>query len=407
MKAEIRVPGASCKREPPKIRFAVVPTGLQFVIGLISRLRRGYGGLKAIVPAGTEFLEAPKSECGLASFICLVAALLTGLVPTLTGCGGDAGGDWVVVYTALDQIYSEPILEGFERETGIEARAVYDTEAAKTTGLVARLLAERERPRCDVFWNNEIIQTLRLKNEGLIEPYRSPGAEAVPAGYKDPEGHWTGFAARARVLVFNTEELRRDQVPNTILDLLDPRWRGRVGMGYPLFGTTATHGAVLYAGWGEERAREFFAGLAANEVQIMEGNATVCRAVADGELPLGLTDTDDVNLQRSQGRPVDWVLLDHEGRGALLIPNTLALIKGAPNAEAGRRLIDYLLTPEVETRLAGSPSAQIPLIPADETDLPPVVADLAARRFMDPDFERAAPLLPKSADMLKSIFARP
>jgi len=111
----------------------------------------------------------------------------------------------VVVYTALDQLYSEPILAAFAEQTGIDVLSVYDSEAAKTTGLVARLVAERDRPRCDVFWNNEIVRTIQLQHEGLLQPYAAPGAAHVPAAFKDPEGYWTGFAGRMRVVAFNTD----------------------------------------------------------------------------------------------------------------------------------------------------------------------------------------------------------
>ncbi|KKK77724.1 hypothetical protein LCGC14_2850720, partial [marine sediment metagenome] len=79
----------------------------------------------------------------------------------------------VVVYTCLDQVYSEPILKAFEKQTGIRVLPVYDAESAKTTGLVNRLLVRRGNPDCDVFWNNEVAQTIVLKNKDVVEPYRS------------------------------------------------------------------------------------------------------------------------------------------------------------------------------------------------------------------------------------------
>ena len=320
----------------------------------------------------------------------------------LTACGAR---NEVIIYTALDQIYSEPILRRFEERTGIEVRAVYDSEAAKTTGLVSRLFAERERPRCDVFWNNEVARTIWLRNEGLLEPYSSPNAEAIPEAYKDPQGYWTGFAARVRVLVYNTELISREELPGSLEDLTDDRWRGKLAMAYPLFGTTATHVAVLYASWGEAKARAFLQSLKDGGVQIMEGNMSVCRAVADGEFPLGLTDTDDAHLLKSQGKAIDWVLIDHGGEGALLIPNTLALIKDGPNPEQGRMLVDYLLSREVEEILAASPSAQIPLHPLAE--VPPVVEAMRNSAYFSADYARAADFLQPSADFLKTLFARP
>lgn len=339
-------------------------------------------------------------------WIVFAAAALA--VPLIAGCGdssqSNAAGE-VVVYTALDQIYSEPILKEFEAETGIQVRAVYDSEAAKTTGLVNRLIAERERPRCDVFWNNEIIRTIQLKREGILESYRSPSGATIPDAFKDSENCWAGFAARARVLVFNTEKLTLDQVPRSLEQLAEPKWASRLGMAYPLFGTTATHGAVLFAEWGEAEARAVFDKLNAGGVHILDGNMTVCRAVADGELDLGLTDTDDAHLLRSQGKPIDWILLDHRGAGALLIPNTVALMKNAPNPQAGRKLIDFLLRPEIEARLAASPSAQIPLHPGVEA--PPKVSEMAREKFLEADYAAAAEQIEPSADFLKALFSRP
>ncbi len=110
---------------------------------------------------------------------------------TLAACGGGDGGREVVVYTSHDQVLSEPILELFEERSNIEVLPVYDTEATKTTGLVNRLIAEAGRPRCDVFWNNEIVQTLRLIERGLTQPHVSPSAETIPDEFKDSRGHWS------------------------------------------------------------------------------------------------------------------------------------------------------------------------------------------------------------------------
>ncbi len=311
----------------------------------------------------------------------------------------------VVVYTALDQIYSEPILKAFERKTGIRVLAVYDSEASKTTGLVNRLIAERYRPRCDVFWNNEILQTIRLKNAGLLDPYMSPQAQDIPPQFRDSDGCWTGFAARSRVLAFNTKLLKREDVPKDTTALADPHWRGKIGMAYPLFGTTATHAAFLFSAWGKEKAESLFQSLKDNDIRILDGNGMVCRAVADGELPLGLTDTDDAHQTRAEGKPIEWILLDHEGKGALLIPNTVALMRDAPRPDAGRRLIDYLLSPEVETALAESPSAQIPLRPG--VSAPPDVAEMSRATFLQADFAPATAQIAPSADFLKGLFAKP
>ena len=310
----------------------------------------------------------------------------------------------VVVYTALDEMYSSPILEEFAQQTGIEVLPVYDTEAAKTTGIVNRLIAERDRPRADVFWNNEVVQTIVLKEKGVIEPYISPLAAAIPDEFKDPDGYWTGFAARGRVIIYNTELV--SDPPTSILDLCDRRWAGKAAIALPLFGTTATHTAALFAAWGEQRAADFFKGLLANDVAVLPGNATVRDMVARGEYAIGLTDTDDANGAVEDGYPVQWLFPDQgpDGFGTLVIPNTVALIKNAPNPEAGRMLINYLLSPVVELKLARMRAIQIPLNPhVDAPDNVPVLAEI---KRMDVRFEAAAEHMERSVAFVQKEFVR-
>ena len=175
----------------------------------------------------------------------------------LPGCWRSSGSE-VVVYTALDSEFSVPIFAQFTKQTGIAVLPKFDAESTKTVGLAEAIAAEGRRPRCDVFWNNEILHTLRLKQKGLLEAYVPPIAKNYPASDRDSQGFWHGFAARARVLVVNTKLVGEKERPASILDLADPKWRGRAGMAKPLFGTTATQAACLFAVWGDRRAKEFF-----------------------------------------------------------------------------------------------------------------------------------------------------
>lgn len=107
-------------------------------------------------------------------------------------------GPVVVIYTALDEQFSRPILDKFTEQTGIRVLAKYDTESTKSVGLTQALIAERSRPRCDVFWNNEIVNTLRLPRDGLLQDRDSSLYAEFPTEYRSKENLWCGFAARAR-----------------------------------------------------------------------------------------------------------------------------------------------------------------------------------------------------------------
>ena len=319
----------------------------------------------------------------------------------LAGCGRR---QQVVIYTSVDQPFAEPILKDFEQRSGIRVRPVYDVEAAKTTGLVNRLIAEKGRPQADVFWSSEAVRTIVLRRQGVLAVYRSPAADAIPAGFRDPDGFWTGFAARARVLLANTNLVKESDLPKSILELAEPKWRGRVALPYPLFGTTSAHVAAIFLTLGDEKAKDYFRRLKANGVQVVDGNAASRDRVAAGDVAIGFTDTDDANVAVQAGQPVRVIYPDQEGLGTLLIPNTVSLIAGAPHAEAGKKLIDYLLSAGVEERLAAMDSAQIPLRPGVKT--PAHVLPLSAIKTMQLDYDRLADKLDEAMKFAQETFAR-
>jgi len=335
-------------------------------------------------PTTTSEPSRRRSRCA-AVLACVVLSAAWGC----TGSGDDPAASTVVVYTALDQVHSEPILREFERRTGIKVLPVYDAEAAKTTGLVNRLIARRERPDCDVFWNNEVVQTERLATLGILEPYASPSATRIPERFRDPGHRWTGFAARMRVLICNTDLIPAERTPRSLAAFTDPAWRGRAAVARPFYGTTLTHMAVLHEAWGPERLSVWLAGLRENQVALCPGNGPVRDMVASGERAFGLTDTDDAYAGLQAGKPVAIYIPDAD-QGAVLIPNTVALVAGAPHPGAARRLIDYLLSADVERRLAQGAGAQVPL-GTDLADLPTPWHDLeGAKRPMEIDVSAAA-----------------
>jgi len=329
--------------------------------------------------------------------------LLAVLLMVMWGCSSFEK-DVVVIYTSLDQVFSEPVLQAFERQSGIQVKAVYDVEASKTVGLVNRLIAEQRNPVCDVFWNSEVGRTLYLKKEGLLAPYRSPSSKDIPKMFKDKDDMWAGFAARARVLIYNTRLLAPDQLPDSIFELTLPRWKGKVGLGYPVLGTIATHMAALYAVIGQQETEDYLRALKNNQVVIVDGNSVVRDIVVQGEVSIGFTDTDDVNVAVRSGKPVKLIYPDQDGIGTLLIPNTVALIKGAPHPENGKKLIDFLLSPEVERRLAFCESAQMPV--RNHVDRPPHVPVFSTIKTMDVDYEKAAEYIRTSDSFSRKLFIR-
>lgn len=293
----------------------------------------------------------------------------------------------VVVYVSVDQVFSEPILKDFERETGIKVKAVYDTEETKSTGVMNRLIAEKGNPQADVYWANEPIRAEVLKQLGIAASYISPNTRDIPDAFKDPEGYWTGFSARARVLIVNK---RVKDKPTSIMDYIDPRWKGKAVIANPLFGTTTDMIVALFDIWGNESTKKFMEEMKKNEVKISTSNGESADLVASGEFDFSLVDSDDAINRIRQGKPVEMIRPDQfkDGIGCLLLPNATILIKGAPHTENAKKLIDYLLSKETERKLALTDAAQIPLHPGVET--PPDVLKIENIKIMRIDYAKVA-----------------
>jgi len=302
-------------------------------------------------------------------------------------CQSCQHGNEVVVYTSVDQVYSEPVFRRFEEETGIRVRAVYDTEETKSTGVLNRLIAEASHPRADVFLSGDPVRPYLLIGRGMIEPYRSPAADGLPVLVRPADGTWTGFAARARVLLVNTRMVDGASMPHSLADLTSTEWRGRVAMANPLYGTTTMHVAALASLWGETRVQQFLTELRRNDVRIASSNGEVRRLVVAGEVAVGITDTDDAHEALKEGAPVSVIYPDDEPGGTLVIPTAAVIIKGGPNPTAARRLIDYLVSATVEEQMAKS-AAHMPLRPG--VPVPRGVLPVSDIKAMNVDYAAVA-----------------
>lgn len=309
--------------------------------------------------------------------------------------------DEVTVYCTVDQVFSEPVLKDFERETGIKVKAVYDTEETKSTGVMNRLIAEKDNPMCDVFWSGDPLRNGVLQSRGITEPYQSEQTRLIPTQFKEKDNHWIGFSARARVLIYNKTLISPDSLPRSVLDFTKPRFKGRFAIANPLFGTTTFHAAALFLALGDEKAKKWMNDIKANGVVVAASNGDVKKRVMNGELAFGLTDTDDAFEAKKESDAVDYIFLDQQenGIGTLIMPNALSLIKGSPQNENGEKLINYLLTRETEIKLAKS-CAQMPLIKG--TEVPENVPSLDNIQPMKIDYKTTSEKLQVIQPWLKA-----
>jgi iron(III) transport system substrate-binding protein len=360
-----------------------------------------------------EMSRRNKRRSTLPCFIRL-SRLAAVVVLALSGCKSE---NRVVLYCAQDREFAEKILEDFQKQSGLQVATRFDSEVNKSVGLYEDIRSEARLPRCDVHWNNEILATIRLQREGLLQPYDSSAAKAFPSQYRAADNTWTAFAGRARVLILNTRLLTERGIaeadwPRRLDDLKHPRWKGQLAMSKPLAGTSATQVACLFQAWGKPAAREWYLALKVNEVQLVAGNKQAAEGVGQGQYLVGITDTDDAAAELDAGRPVRIIFPDKDAapdskRGTLFIPNTLAMVKGCPNAVGAGKLIDFLLSPQIEERLTESASRQIPLNPQARPKLPPWMETPATARALPVDFGAAADLWDEAQKFIREEFLRP
>lgn len=294
-----------------------------------------------------------------------------GAAAVLASCGKRVGQvREVTLYTSVDAYVAQPVVAAYEQQSGVKVTLVTDTEATKTLGLVQRLAAERERPRCDVWWSGEALGTASLASLGLLAKFTptciTDFGGTWPAHVSDREGRWYGAATRARVTAFNTRKLAREQVVTTPAALLASDASVRIGIARPQFGTTRSHIAALVTLHGEEATRAWLLAMA-KRVRVYEGNSAVVQGLANAEIDVGWTDTDDVWAGQANGWPVDCVFDAMEegtamgGRGPIVMPCTVGVIAGAPHGEEAVALASYLLSAEAEKLMSQTESRNVPV----------------------------------------------
>ncbi len=332
---------------------------------------------------------------------CVLAGALA--CASVVGCEKDGGaaGESPLLYCSVDTEFAREVLAEYERRTGVKVRVIFDTEAAKTTGLVQRILDEEGQTGADLFWSNEIFNTILLSRRGRLAAYVSPAAADIPEAYKCAEGTWTAFGMRARVVAFDSAVTPRESLPTTWEAYAAPEWASKLAIANPLFGTTRGHAAAAFALWGEERGRAFLERVRAGGAAVLDSNSATVRAVLSGNRAICFTDTDDVIVARKQRPTLDMIYPDLGDGGTVLIPNSVAIVKGGAHRREAERLYDFLASAEVERMLARSDSANIPVRSALCEALgvtPPAGSKVA--------FDRVADALEASAQAAREILLK-
>lgn len=348
----------------------------------------------------------------------------------------------LVIYCSADTDLARPIFEAFTNQTSIRVEPVFDTEATKTTGLVNRLLQEKDRARADLFWSSEPFGAIRLARAGVLDDSTSKVAESDmqdkggwPLGLRDQRWlsddpparaagpRWYGFGSRARVIVYNTKFIKPEEAPTDYDRFTLAIFKDRIGLANPNFGTTRGHMAHLLDAWNKGPFGEIIRKIKGNGVKIFDGNGSVVKAVAQGEMHVGFTDSDDVFAGKREGWPVEMSFIKCPNpmtkkirpghpkfgqaqytakTGTLMLPNTISRVRGGPNPSAAPEFIDFMLSKDTQKRMAQTESRNLPVDPdlAKEFGgwMPPQ-DDIAAT-----DFEGAADRMDEAMKICAEVF---
>jgi len=329
----------------------------------------------------------------------LITLLLTLALIPLSACSRK-DEKHLVLYSSVDSGTIKPILDAYTQRTGVKIDLVTDTEATKTTGLVQRLLTEKDTgARADVWWSGETVGTVQLSRAGALAPYNSLAAESAARASSLPawpvrgtKGDWYGFALRPRVIVYSTKAFTQpDSAPRSFQSLVSAK--KPVAIANPAFGTTRGHLAAIYVQLGR---KDFTEQMSKIQWRTYDGNAAVVRAVANGECDAGLTDYDDYQAGLANKWPLgcSFIPLDPDSPAQIVAtPGTIALVAGAPHPDLAKAFIDEMLSVATEQTLAAGEWASLPVLkgvptPSDR------FKDIAPARI---DWDKAANFLDQTA----------
>ena len=325
-------------------------------------------------------------------------------VAALAGCGSDDGnggsdGGTLTIYSGREEELVGPLIEKFEQASGIDAEVRYGDSAE----LAATIAEEGDNSPADVFFAQDPGSLGALEGEELLAELPDDVLDRVPERFRDPDGHWVGTSGRVRVLAYNTDELSLDELPRSVLDLTDPKWKGKIG--FPP--TNASFQAFVTAmrlSMGDEQTKEWLEGFADNDPKTYEKNTPVVEAVAAGEIELGLVNHYYLYLVKEEqpDAKVANHFLPGDDPGALVSVAGAAIVEGTDDEEQAREFVEYLLSEEGQRFYSEeAEEAEYPLI--DGVEPKEGLPALESLEGPDVDLDAFGAELEKTLEMLREV----
>lgn len=310
----------------------------------------------------------------------------------------DVSGE-LVIYSGRSEPLIQPVIDAFKAKyPNVEVLL----KAGSNSELANALIEEKANPQADLFITTEMFTVQSLAQEGIFQAYVPTGAEQLPAGFLGPDNLWTGLTRRARVIIYNADLVSQEELPTSIFDLTDPKWKGQIAAAGSTNGSMQAQIAAMRQLLSEEETEAWLNGLIANEVTFFGGHTDVRKAVGGGEFKLRLVNHYYYHLQKAEGSNVGVIYPD-QGDGQIgLITNATAaaVVNGAAHAPAAQAFLDFLVSPEGQ-KLFAEQNYEYPLLPGVE--LHADVQPLEGFRLADVDVVKASEDFDTTFDLIELV----
>lgn len=292
-------------------------------------------------------------------------------VPSPSGLSGT-----LTIYSGRSEELVGALIDRFETESGIEVEVNY----AGTSELAATILEEGDQSPADVFFSQDAGALGALADEGRLAALPQATLDRVDARLRSPDGEWVGVSGRARVVAYNTDTLSEEDLPDTILDFADPRWKGLIGWA-PSNASLQSFVTALRVLEGEEAARAWLEGIQANEPTEYEGNSQALQGVAAGEVQVAFINHYYLLAAQADGTAANVANYFFPGGdpGALINVAGAGVLTTSENPQAALAFVDFLLSEESQRYFR------------DETHEYPLIDGVDAEEGLTPLAEIEAP----------------
>jgi iron(III) transport system substrate-binding protein len=304
--------------------------------------------------------------------LALAAVLLPASAAAACGYGDGFGDDALVVYSGRQEALVDDILEDFEEQSGIDVEVRY----GNTAQLAAQLIEEGDRSPADVYFAQDGGALGALTKRDLLMPLPAGVLKRVDQRYQAEDGTWVGVSGRARVMVYDPDQLTDDQVPDDVHALTGGEWRGKVGIS-PSNASFEAFVTAMRVLEGEAVAEEWLAGLAANDVQLFDNNILVLNAAEDGLISVGLINHyywyEQVAEEGIDAVPARLKFPRQGGPESLVNVAGVGILDSTDKSAEARELADFLLSRRAQEYFAEE-TKEYPLISGVQTaeGVPPI-----------------------------------